>query len=146
MKYYTSKMRPSWDETFIDMCEVLARRSTCQKYKTASIITSNNRIIGSGYNGVQSGRQHCDTHRFQADEHRKWSLENEIHAEMNAVLYCNSDTRGCTVYTLLFPCPICASLIINIGAKRVVYVNDYKGNASLSMLQENGVEVEKWEK
>lgn len=37
------------------------------------------------------------------------------HAEMNAILNKNCvSTKGCTIYTILFPCNECAKLIIQV--------------------------------
>ena len=41
------------------MCEILAKRSTCLRIQTASIIVKNNIIVSVGYNGTASGQQHC---------------------------------------------------------------------------------------
>merc|ERR1712216_861039 len=47
------------------------------------------------------------------------------HAEMNAILNrISSDTRGCRIYVVLFPCNECAKLIIQSGINEVVFLSD----------------------
>ncbi len=53
-------MRPTFDQTFIDVAELMSRRSTCPRAKVGAVITVNNRIVATGYNGAIAGEKHCD--------------------------------------------------------------------------------------
>lgn len=65
------------------------------------------------------------TDRFVlAKEHRsahsEWSSKNEIHAELNAILFAarnGSSIEGATMYVTLSPCPDCAKAIAQSGIK-----------------------------
>ena len=46
--------RPSWDAYFMSIARVVATRSNCIKRKVGSIITSDRRIISTGYNGTRA--------------------------------------------------------------------------------------------
>ena len=116
----------------------------------ACIVSPDNIIISTGYNGMPKG---C------SDEDFPWArsaeCENDtkypyvVHAELNAILNANGrDLRGATVYVALFPCNECAKAIIQSGIKEVVYLSDkYKdtmGNlASKKMLDAAGVKYTK---
>ncbi len=82
-----SHYRPSWNQTFIDICDVLRNRSTCQRLKTAAILVKDRNIISIGYNGTPIKRQHCNvfwinvynhiTDRF-LNEHERYVDELDI--------------------------------------------------------------------
>ena len=53
------------------------------------------------------------------------SLSPVCHAELNAVLNKNlADVRGCCIYVALFPCNMCAQIIIQSGIQEVIYYSD----------------------
>jgi dCMP deaminase len=53
--------RPSFDDIALELATAIAKRSTCPRLHTAAlIVTSNDRLIASGYNGSLPGQQHCD--------------------------------------------------------------------------------------
>lgn len=162
--------RSDWNQVFKDILTSLTKRCTCLKLKTAALIIKGNMItIGQGYNGTFSKSVECDDHwknyyitrknnleegevfyeTFQefikseefADLHREWSLENEIHAEMNALSCINKFEKDCVMYTLYSPCNNCAKIIICYGIKKVYYVYKYKhGAEAIKTLIKNGIE------
>ena len=44
--------RPSWDEYFMQICRVVATRSTCLRRQVGAILVSERRILSTGYNGA----------------------------------------------------------------------------------------------
>ena len=131
-------MRKDWDECFMNMCELLAKeRSTCVRLNTAAIITRHNRSVSMGYNGVPSGHKHCIDYDWCHNDgayvldgrpHHDWSINNEIHGEMNAILYAAKEgipLDGCTIYTLYSPCIECAKAIDTVGIQTVYYRHFY---------------------
>ena len=137
----------SWDEYFMGIAMLAARRSKDPNTQVgACIVSEDNIIISTGYNGMPKG---CSDDEFPWD--RKG--ENEaatkypyvVHAELNAILNASGrDLRGSRIYVALFPCNECAKSIIQSGIKEVRYLSDkYKdtmGNiASKRMLDAAGV-------
>ena len=51
--------RPEWDEYFMAMAELAATRSTCLRRRVGAVLTKDNRILCSGYNGAPKGIPHC---------------------------------------------------------------------------------------
>ena len=45
-------MRPSWDDYFMDIAELVASRSTCLRRQVGAVIVKDRRIISTGYNGA----------------------------------------------------------------------------------------------
>ena len=42
--------RPTWDEYFMEMAELTARRSTCLRRKVGAVIVKERRAVATGYN------------------------------------------------------------------------------------------------
>lgn len=116
----------SWDEYFMSVALLASRRSKdpCTKVG-ACIVTAENRIVATGYNGMPNG---------VPDDVVPWTKEGPfldtkyayvVHAELNAILNCVlNDKTGCRLYVTLFPCNECAKAIIQSGIKHVLYLSD----------------------
>ena len=134
----------SWDEYFMGVAKLAARRSKDPNTQVgACIVSQDNIIISTGYNGMPKG---C------SDDEFPWGREGAetkypfvVHAELNAILNASGrDLRGSRVYVALFPCNECAKAIIQSGVKEVVYLSDKYANtpgvqASKRMLDAAGV-------
>ena len=116
----------SWDEYFMGIAMLAARRSKDPSTQVgACIVSEDNIIISTGYNGMPKG---C------SDDEFPWNREGEEgqtkypfvgHAELNAILNANGrDLRGSRLYVALFPCNECAKAIIQSGVKEVLYLSD----------------------
>lgn len=53
-------MRPTWDKYFIDMCDVVATRATCDRKHVGAVVVIDKRPVTTGYNGSIPGEAHCD--------------------------------------------------------------------------------------
>lgn len=114
-----------WDESFMQICRVIAQRSKDPSTQAgACIVDRNNIIVSLGYNGFPRG---C------SDDDLPWAREGGfydtkypyvVHAEENAALNANASTDGAKIYCTLFPCNECAKVIIQRGIKEVVYESD----------------------
>ena len=114
----------SWDEYFMGIAMLAARRSKDPNTQVgACIVSQDNIIISTGYNGMPKG---CSDDVFpwaRTGEETKYPYV--VHAELNAVLNANGrDLRGSKLYVALFPCNECAKAIIQSGVKEVVYLSD----------------------
>lgn len=130
--------RPSWDEYFLKLVEVVSTRGTCDRGYAGSIIVKNKRILSTGYVGAPSGLPSCDEvgHEIQTvtneDGIQSRHCIRTAHAEQNAI---NNAARigiaieGGTLYCKMTPCYKCAQSIINSGIVRVVALKDYHGGA-----------------
>jgi len=52
--------RPSFDQIFLEICNVIAKRATCDRRHVGAVITIDNRIVATGYNGSTPGEAHCN--------------------------------------------------------------------------------------
>lgn len=114
----------SWDEYFMGVALLAAQRSKDPNTQVgACIVSQDNIILSTGYNGLPNG---C------SDDEFPWERQGEetkypyvVHAELNAIL--NSGGRvlkGAKLYVALFPCNECAKAIIQSGIREVVYWHD----------------------
>lgn len=145
-------VRPSWDEYFIKLTEIVGSRGTCDRGRSGSIIVKDKRILTTGYVGAPAGLPSCDEigHEMQTVTKEDGTLSNHCvrtsHAEQNAI---NNAARigiaieGATLYCNMTPCYKCAQSIINSGIKRVVAIKDYHGGArSKEIFKAAGVDFE----
>ncbi len=145
-------IRPSWDEYFIKIAEIASARGTCDRGRTACVITREKRILTTGYVGSPIGIDHCDDvgHEMhtvrQEDGTESRHCIRTSHAELNAIANAarfGVALEGGTLYCLMAPCYTCAKAIINSGIKRVVSKNDYHGSArSKEIFKEAGIKFE----
>lgn len=138
----------TWDEYFMGVSLLAAKRSKDPNTQVgACIVSGDNIIISTGYNGFPYG---CSDDEYPWDrEGTETKYPYVVHAELNAIL--NSKGRsleGAKIYVSLFPCNECAKAIIQSGIKEVIYLSDkYEKNestaASKRMLNSAGVKMTK---
>ena len=108
--------RPSWDEYFLEMAELVAKRSTCLRRSVGAVLVREKRILATGYNGAPSGLKHCVEVgclrlKLKIPSGERHELCRALHAEQNALLFARSSgekTEGATLYCLFQPCILCA--------------------------------------
>jgi dCMP deaminase len=123
--------RLSWDEYFMSLALLSAKRSKDPQTQVgACIVSHDKKIVGIGYNGFpylgpMSNDDCLPWGRGDKGINSKYPFV--CHAEMNAVMNKNQqDISGCTIYTTLFPCNECAKILIQSGIREVVYMSDSK--------------------
>lgn len=140
-------MRKSWDEYFMEIAEMVATRSTCDRaYVGCVLVNADNRIVSTGYNGSLSGNPSCDEigHTMR-DGH----CIATIHAEMNALLYCAKEgikVRGAKAYVTHFPCLNCTKALLQSGISEIIYKHAYRVDEyALELIERNNIILKKIE-
>lgn len=159
--------RPSWSDTWMDVAEVIARRSPCSRRQIGAVIVDpSERIVATGYNGFPAGLgvresslRHplnrrtplcqVDCPRAQPDADPGIGYDDclSIHAEANALMFCDRREReGGTIYITSSSCRTCAKLIANSGLRGVVMRveerDHYRDPAgSVRLLRDSGLMV-----
>ncbi len=143
--------RPSWDRYFLDLCEAVSKRATCDRGRSGCVIVKDKRILATGYVGAPTGLLHCDD--VGHDMRKVFDDAGEVtqhcvrtlHAEQNAILQVAKfgiSINGATLYCKLTPCRICAMMIINAGIKRVVCEKRYHADKdTVEVFKKAGVEL-----
>ena len=134
-------MRKSWDTYFMQITEIVASRSTCDRaFVGCVLVNKDHRIVSTGYNGSVAGNPHCDdVGHTMRDGH----CITTIHAEMNALLYCAKEgipTKDTVCYVTHFPCLNCTKALIQAGIREVVYKNAYRvDDYAVSLFEKNHI-------
>ena len=144
--------RPTWDEYFMEMAELNAKRATCSRRQVGAVITRDNRAVATGYNGAPRGLAHCEEkggclrQKLGVPSGQRHELCRALHAEQNAIISAASmgnAIEGGTIYITHQPCVICAKMIVNAGIKRIVVREGYPDELSMEILDEAGLKVER---
>ncbi|SEM62139.1 dCMP deaminase [Syntrophus gentianae] len=141
--------RPDWDEYFMDIASLVARRSTCQRRKVGALLVKERRILATGYNGAPTGLRHCLEigclrEQLQIPSGERHELCRGLHAEQNAIIQAalhGVGIAGATLYCTNHPCVICAKMIINAGIVSVVNLDGYSDKLAAEILGEAGIQV-----
>lgn len=148
------RSRPGWDEYFMNLATVASSRSNCVKRMVGAVITSDRRIVSTGYNGTPRGVRNCNEGgcpRCAGGAEAGTALDQCLcsHAEENSITqaaYHGVSLRDSTIYTTFCPCLMCTKMIINAGIHEVVFGSDFPmGDVSLRLLREAGLKVRKFE-
>ncbi|MHB8708799.1 MAG: deoxycytidylate deaminase [Desulfuromonadales bacterium] len=141
--------RPSWEEYFMDIARLVARRSTCLRRQVGAVLVKEKNILATGYNGTPSGITHCEEtgclrEQLKVPSGERHELCRGLHAEQNAIIQAarhGVNISESTLYCTNSPCIICTKMLINAGIRRVVYLDGYPDVLSMDMLREAGIVV-----
>jgi dCMP deaminase len=142
--------RPTWDEYFMDITHLVAKRSTCLRRQVGAVLVKDKNILATGYNGAPSGVAHClDVgclrEQLQVPSGERHELCRGLHGEQNAIIQAakhGTSIEGATLYSTTMPCIICSKMIINSGIKRIVYEEGYADRLASEMIAESGVVID----
>lgn len=121
---------------FVRFVEDLAKLSKCTDKGVAAIIIDDeaSQVYSIGINGGPKHGRNC-----LCTLGGKYTC---AHAEANALAKCTVDCHGKTMLCKLSPCVTCATLIVNAGISKVLYIDAYKDDTGLQILAEAGIRVE----
>ncbi|MBN1295905.1 cytidine/deoxycytidylate deaminase family protein [bacterium] len=145
--------RPSWDEYFMEIVFLIARRSTCLRRHVGAVIVKDNQILATGYNGVPTGIPHCEDQGgclreiLHVPSGQRHELCRGLHAEQNAIIQAavhGSSIRGGTLYCTTMPCIVCTKMIINAGIKKVVYAEGYQDDLAREMMEQADIFIRQY--
>lgn len=142
--------RPSWNEYFMSITELVAQRATCVRRKVGAILVQDKRVVTTGYNGAPSQISHCLDIGCLREEQSVPSGERHelcrgLHAEQNAIIQAaihGVSVEGATLYCTNMPCSICSKMLINARIEKVYYKEGYADSLSSLMMSEAGIPFE----
>lgn len=112
-------MRPSWDEYFMEIAEVVKKRSTCIRRQVGAVIVRDKQILTTGYNGSPRNLEHCENIGCKRQElnipsGERHELCRALHAEQNAIIQAAHNgisVDGATLYVTTRPlCFVCKNV------------------------------------
>lgn len=107
------------DQIFINVTNEIKKFSKCQFTQVACIaVNDSGRIKATGVNGTPSGMPNCCDMKFEKrDDHKQWSDDYELHAEMNMLedlARSGSCPSKLTIYTNISPCKNCLKHLVGL--------------------------------
>jgi len=125
MRRNNTAKRATWDEYFMDIARVVAKRSTCDRRKVGAVLVKDRVILSTGYNGSIRGMAHCDEvgHMMEGGH-----CVATIHAEANAIVQAarrGISVNGAIIYVTSSPCWNCFKMLINAGIKKIFFCDFY---------------------
>lgn len=151
MKKNITHRRPSWDEYFLEMAQLVAKRSTCLRRMVGAVLVREKRILATGYNGAPSGLKHCIDigclrQKLKIPSGQRHELCRALHAEQNALIQASLhgiSVKGATLYATTQPCVICAKMLINAGIKEIVITQGYPDKMAMDFFKQAKVKIRK---
>ncbi len=139
--------RPTWEEYFMEITRLVAKRATCLRRQVGAGLVMDKRILATGYNGAPSGLAHCLEvgclrEEKQVPSGERHELCRGLHAEQNVIIqaaFHGIRIQGSTLYCTNLPCVICTKMLINAGVKEIIYEGGYQDALSREMLLEAGI-------
>lgn len=138
--------RPEWEDTWLDVAQVMADRSSCVRRQVGAVIVSwDNRLISAGYNGTAPKEKNCDQGGCPRGAlqgplpedyvtYECWAL----HAEANALLRAREDVQGQYLFCTHRPCPQCQNLIMGAGIYIVHWLDHEQVNGLANWMPKYG--------
>jgi len=131
-------LRPGWDDYFINIAKAVSSRATCLRRRYGAVVTKNNIIVSTGYNGAAAGVidclevGKCTRMELKIPHGQRYELCHSVHAEANAIIRASADElKSSTIYISgedsdgtecnSAPCMMCKRMILNARVSRVVY-------------------------
>ena len=139
--------RPTWEEYFMEITRLVAKRATCLRRQVGAVLVLDKRLLATGYNGAPSGLAHCLEvgclrQERQIPSGERHELCRGLHAEQNVIIqaaFHGIRIQGSTLYCTNLPCAICTKMLINAGIKEILYESGYGDTLSREMLLEAGI-------
>ncbi|KAH7378318.1 cytidine deaminase-like protein [Pyrenochaeta sp. MPI-SDFR-AT-0127] len=144
-----ARLRPSWDQYFMQLADLAAHRSNCMKRRVGCCIVREKRVISTGYNGTPRGMTNCNEGGCpRCNNAAKGGVDLStclcLHAEENALLEAGRDRIGenATLYCNTCPCLTCSVKITQVGISEVVYNQGYMVDTKTAeIFAESGVRL-----
>lgn len=135
-------MRPSIDEYYIEMAQLVAKRGTCARRQVGCVLVDQRkRVLSTGFNGVPAGHPHCTDTPCGGEGGKSGeglNLCRAAHAEQAALLHCPDVMKIHTAYVTTSPCVDCTRLLLLSSCQRIVFLEEYPHGLSKHWWTEAG--------
>lgn len=160
-------MRITRDEWAMELAKITAKRSTCMRRSVGCVLLNSlGHVLSTGYNGVASGRDHCNEMKLigggdyidlgevqvqrmvESFPHacpgsgspsgQNLDACQAIHAEQNALLQCRDVYQIAVAYVTTSPCITCTKLLLNTSCQRIVFLEEYPQPEAMKLWIEGG--------
>ncbi len=127
---------------YLDLADVVSKRSTCLRRHYGAVIVKNDEVISTGYVGAPRGRKNCSDvgtcvrEALNIPRGERYELCRSVHAEANAIISAERERMlGGSLYLSgreaktgeyiqnSCCCSMCKRMVINAGIE-TVYIRD----------------------
>ena len=144
-----ARLRPTWDQYFMTLASLAARRSNCMRRQVGCVLVREKRVISTGYNGTPRNITNCNQGgcpRCNGAGAGGTGLSTCmcVHAEENALLEAGRERVGgsAVLYCTTCPCLTCSMKIVQVGIREVVFNRSYYMDAEIAALfKEAGIQL-----
>lgn len=112
--------RPTWIEYFLMIAKVVSLRSHDEETKHGCVITKDNKILATGYNGFPKGMIDSQLPNKRPSKY-KWMK----HSEQNSVWNLTNRYDNMTAYVTGEPCNDCLDALYQVGVTTVYYLDSH---------------------
>jgi dCMP deaminase len=139
--------RPGNEQVFLEILDVVKKRSTCPRRQVAAILTTEQgHILATGYNGAPRGFVHCTEEPCAgaSDPKGDTSRCEAVHAEQNAIVQAGLHGKlaeATRLYCTTMPCTACAKLIVATNVKLIVVKEEYADSFGAEILKRAGISL-----
>lgn len=139
-------MRLTLEEQYLQIAKIIALRGSCKRLQVGCVITVDNRIVSSGYNGPLKSEPACDyeTHKPDLTFCKTTYCEKAVHAEANAIYAAAKRgiaLNGGTIWCTHSPCRNCVEAIVQSGLRHIWFVELYRDETPLESLRGKGISI-----
>ncbi len=142
--------RPDWDEYFMEIAHLVAKRSSCLRRSVGALLVMNKRILSTGYNGAPAGLAHCAEvgcirEKMNIPSGQRHELCRGLHAEQNAIIQAavhGVAIKGAELYCTHYPCAVCAKMLVNAGITALKLKAPYPDALAQEIFAEAGIKIE----
>ncbi|HPP86697.1 MAG TPA: dCMP deaminase family protein [bacterium] len=146
--------RPNWTDYFMEIAELVSRRSSCIRRQVGAVLVKDKRILATGYNGVPKNIKHCAKENCirtinNIPSGERHELCRGLHAEQNAILQAalhGVSIKDSILYCTTQPCIVCAKMLINADIKKIIFNGGYPDKLAMEILQEANIELIQYKK
>lgn len=69
------RLRPGWDQYFMQLASLAAQRSNCMKRRVGCVLVRGRRVISTGYNGTPRNTKNCNEGGCEISSHLRYLWE-----------------------------------------------------------------------
>ncbi len=136
--------RVPWEEYFLDITYMVAKRSTCIRRTIGAIAVIGKRIVATGYNGPPPGIEHCAElggcmrKQLNIPSGEQQERCRAVHSEENIIIQAaihGISLKGAVIYCTNQPCSMCARKLVSIGLNKLIYTGAYPDQAATDLFE-----------
>lgn len=132
-------------QVYLKKLKGIYSKSNClrREIKCLAIDPSNGNAIGTGVNKSLMNCKSCyrDVNNIKSGTHNE--LCGALHAEQDLIIKYGDKLKDSYVYLTNKPCITCLKLLIAIGVKKIIYINEYPNNEEIynRILENSDIEL-----